>query len=145
MDQVNTTLNPLCPCTVNPSHSAHSHIHSAFDFSAHPLAPLGCRAISHERAVSHGGTQGAWGNRGRAACCIGLVMKAHRVWNFCNPVTEKPHNNDAAKFCPDTKIPVAPTSEHPAEPLDRVKEIPESPPAPHMHPDEDEKSGATLR
>ena len=63
--QVNMTLNMPRPRTVNSVHSAHAHTHGAFDFSAHPLAPLGCRAIVHQRQVHNGGTCGGWANKGK--------------------------------------------------------------------------------
>ena len=64
--QVNMTLNMLRPCAgVNEAHWAYSYIYGAFDFNAHPLAPLGCRAFVHKRSIKNGGRCGGWGNKGK--------------------------------------------------------------------------------
>ena len=145
MAQTNITLNLLRTCPVNPAHSAYSYIHGPYDFSAHPLAPLGCRAVSHVRAIKEGGTRGAWGNRGKVAYYVGPKLKAYRVWYFYDPDTRRVHDNDTAEFYPNIKLPVMPTSEHLSQLLDRIKELLEAPTMPHLHIDEDEKLDAVLR
>jgi hypothetical protein len=59
--QTNLTLNMLRECNVNPTHSAYFYIHGPYDFNAHPLAPLGCQAIVHEKVIRKGGKRGSWG------------------------------------------------------------------------------------
>ena len=106
LPQTNMTLNMLRPCTVNPAHSAYSHVHGAFNYNAHPLAPLGCRAIVHERAVNQGGRRGAWGNRGCIGYYIGPVMESYRVWEFYMPDTKSTVKADTAEFFPNIPLPV---------------------------------------
>ena len=65
MPQVNVTLNMLRTCTVNPAHSACSCVHGAFDHSAHPPAPLGCKATVHQRRIHNGGPRCGWENKGK--------------------------------------------------------------------------------
>ena len=143
--QTNVTPNLLQTSPVNPSHSACSHIHGPHNFSVHLPASPGCQAVSREQAIKEGGTRGMWGNRGKVACCVGPKLEAHRVWNFCDPVTKRVHDNDTAEFYPDVKTPAAPTSEHPSQLPDCIKELLEALPMPHLHTDEDERLDAVLQ
>ena len=100
MPQMNLTLNLLRECKVNPSHSAYSYIYGTFDFSAHPLAPLGCKAIVHDRAIGKGGKRHTWANRGREGFYIGPAMHSYRVWRFYMPDTKSIVASDTAEFFP---------------------------------------------
>ena len=85
--QTNMTLNMLRPCSVNDAHSAYAYINGQYDFNAHPLAPLGCRAVVHQRAIGKGGKRGGWENRGKLGYYIGPVMHSDAVTN------QRPINN----------------------------------------------------
>ena len=60
--QTNMALNMICRCGIKPAHSAYSYVHGLYDFDAHPLAPLRCRAIVHQRATGRGGKSSTWAN-----------------------------------------------------------------------------------
>ena len=120
--QVNMTLNMLRTCSVNTAHSAYSYIHGTFDFDAHPLAPLGCRTIVHQRRVHNGGSRGGWGNKGKTGFYIGPAMDSYRVWRFYIPETGGIQETDTAKFLTRYPIPVVSIAERIAESLDTIKE-----------------------
>ena len=86
--QVNMTLNLLRPCGVNPAHLAYSYVHGPFDYDAHPIAPLGCRATVHEKSIRNGGKRGTWGNKGQLGYYIGPAMDSYRCWKFIIPKTK---------------------------------------------------------
>ena len=47
--QLNLTINLLRPFNDNPKISAYEGIHGhTFDFSAHPIAPVGTKVVLHE-------------------------------------------------------------------------------------------------
>ena len=120
--QVNMTLNMLRTCPVNPVHSAYSYVHGAYDFSAHPLAPLGCKAIVHQRRIHNGGTRPSWGNKGKTGYYLGPAMDSYRVWRFYMPDTGRVQETDTAKFLPKYAVPCVSSAERITESLDAIKE-----------------------
>ena len=121
LPQVNMTLNMLRTCGVNPAHSAYSYIHGAYDFSAHPLAPLGCRAVVHERSIANGGKRGSWGNRGKVGYYIGPAMNSYRVWRFYIPETKGIVESCTASFFPQIPMPTISIADQIAESLDSIE------------------------
>ena len=103
--QVNLTLNLLRPCTINEAHSAYSYIYGPYNFDAHPLAPLGCKATVHQRAAGRGGKRGSWDNQGKRGYYIGPVMDSYRVWRFYMPDPKATQDTNTAEFYPKTPVP----------------------------------------
>jgi hypothetical protein len=52
--QVVMTLNMLRRSRINPRLSAHTQIFEFFNYNQTPLAPIGTRAVVHERTTQHG-------------------------------------------------------------------------------------------
>ena len=142
--QVNTTLNMLRPCGVNPAHSVYSYTHGPFDFSAHPLAPLGCKAVVHQRRIQNGGTRGGWGNKGKIGYYIGPAMHSYRVWRFYMPETGGIQETDTARFYPKYAIPTISTANQIAESLDTIAEALKAPAPTHTDISENEKLCAVI-
>jgi hypothetical protein len=46
--QVNSTLNMMHPSHVNPNISAYAAVHSPYNWTHFPLAPLGCKAVVYK-------------------------------------------------------------------------------------------------
>ena len=126
------TLNMLRPCGVNDNHSAYAYIHGAFNFNAHPLVPLGCKSIAHERSIKNGGTRGSWGNKGRAGYYIGPAMKSYRVWCFYIPETTGVWETDTAEFFPRHRLPTVTAATAITEALDAIKMTLTEPQPAHM-------------
>ena len=103
--QTNMTLNLLRTCSVNPAHSAYAYVHGPLDFNAHPLAPLGCKAIVHQRRTGNGGRRGSWDNKGKVGYYVGPAMDSYRVWKFYIPETGGIQETDTAKFLPKYNLP----------------------------------------
>ena len=144
LPQTNMTLNMLRPCGVNEAHSAYSYIYGAYDFNAHPLAPLGCRAIVHERSIANGGRRGSWGNRGKAGYYIGPAMNSYRVWRFYIPETKGIQETDTAEFYPRIPFPTISVASQIAEHLDAIKTVLEHPIPKHTDVTEDAKLTAVV-
>ena len=136
LDQVNITLNLLRPCRVNPKHSAQAYIHGAYNFDAHPLAPLGCRAVVHERSIKNGGTRGSWGNRGKIGYYIGPALDSYRTWRFYMPDTKRVHESDTAEFFPNIPMPSANPAAEITEGLERIRKALQEPIPQHHYGDE---------
>ena len=54
LEQTLITLNLLRTSRVNPNLSAYAYLHGEHDFNTHPLAPLGTRAMVHQKAHKRG-------------------------------------------------------------------------------------------
>ena len=143
--QTTMTLNMHRGCRVNPAHSAYSYIHGAFDFSAHPLAPLGCRAIIHERAIGKGGKRGSWGNRGKPGYYIGPAMQSYRVWKFYVPETNSTIESDTAEFFPwNVSIPPVTAATEIAASLDTIQKAIMTPTPTHTEIQESDRLDSVL-
>ena len=129
--QTNMTLNLLRECNMNPKHSAYSFVHGPFDFNAHPLAPLGCRAIVHQKASGKGGKRGGWDNRGKVGYYIGPAMKSYRCWKFYMPETRSTMESDTASFYPKIPIPTTSIATKIAASLDTIEQHLLDPYPPH--------------
>ena len=129
--QTNITLNLLRECSINPAHSAYSYIYGPYDFNAHPLAPLGCRAIVHERASGKGGKRGSWGNRGKIGYYVGPAMKSYRTWCFYVPDTKATIETDTAQFYPKIALPTVSTATQIAAAMDTIKDAITNPRPPY--------------
>ena len=144
LPQVNMTLNMLRPCGINPAHSAYAYMYGAFDFNAHPLAPLGCRAIVHERSIGNGGRRAGWGNKGKIGYYIGPAMDSYRVWRFYVPETNGIQETDTAEFFPRYPLPTISPASQIAEQLDAIKVVLEQPVPAHSDVTEDAKLRAVI-
>ena len=140
MPQVNMTLNMLRECDINPAHSAYSYVNGAFDFSAHPLVPLGCRTVVHERSIANGGCRTTYGNRGKIGYYVGPAMNSYRVWRFYIPETNGVQETDTATFFPAVPLPTVSVASQIAESLETIKQaLTERPTPTHSDISEDEK------
>ena len=119
--QTNLTLNLMRPCTVNEAHSAYSYIYGPYDFNAHPLAPLGCRATVHQRAIGRGGKRRGWDNRGKLGYYIGPSMDSYRVWRFYMPETKGIQETDTAEFYPKAALPTTTVETEIIDSLGRIE------------------------
>ena len=129
--QVNMTLNMLRECGVNSAHSTYSYIHGTFNFNAHPLAPLGCRAIAHERSITNGGTRTSFGDRGKVGYYIGPAMNSYRVWRFFIPATGGVIETDTAQFMPKHPLPTTTIATEIAASLKAIESALDKPQPPH--------------
>lgn len=121
--QANITLNLLRPCTVNEFHSAYAYIHGIYDFNAHPLAPLGCKAIVHQRTIKEGGRRTTWDNHGKIGYYIGPNLEGYRSWDFYIPETGGIQDTDTAEFFPKTPLPKTTVQTEIMESLDRIESV----------------------
>ena len=139
--QTNLTLNILRPCRINPAHSAHSYIYGPYNFDAHPLAPLGCKAIIHERAIGKGGKRSTWGNRGKLGYYIGPELNSYRAWRFYMPDTGGIQVTDTAEFFPKHTIPSTTTTTQINDSLDTIVKMLKDPIPPQTRVITDKRIG----
>ena len=121
--QTNTTLNLLRPCSVDPAHLACLCVFAPCDFDAHPLAPLDCCSIVHQRTVKNGGKRGTWSNEGKVGCHIGPSMDSCRAWRFCMPATKGMQETDTAEFFPNVPLPTTTVEPEILESLNRIEAV----------------------
>ena len=144
IQQTNMTLNMLQGCSINMAHSSHAYIHGVHDFNAHPLAPLGCKAILHQRSVANGGQRGSWENRGKLGYYIGPALDSYRVWRFYIPSTGGIHETDMAKFLPKYPIPTVTPGDRIAQAIEDIRLTLKHPRPPHTDVTEDRQMGAVI-
>jgi hypothetical protein len=133
LPQVNMTLNMTRECGINAAHSAYSFVHGPYDFNAHPLAPLGCRAIIHQRSIRNGGKRGSWANRGKVGYYIGPALDSYRVWRFYVPSTKGTQETDTAEFFPQATLPTVTAATKINEALDTIQGTLEQPVPAHTN------------
>ncbi|KAL7475457.1 LOW QUALITY PROTEIN: hypothetical protein ACHAW6_001369 [Cyclotella cf. meneghiniana] len=85
LEQVDITLNMMCPCTQNPNLSASEAMDGMFSFDATPMAPIGTECMIHVK-LSKRHTRGyhsmkAWyfAPALKHYCCIKVVTDAGAV------------------------------------------------------------------
>ena len=77
--QVEITLNLLRPSPTHPRMSAWEGLHGAYDYDAHPLAPLGTAVTIHEKPDQ----RGTWDKHGVKGFYVGPALQHYRcftVW-----------------------------------------------------------------
>jgi len=78
LPQCEMTLNMLRISRINPKLSAYSQIDGIFDFNRTPLAPLGMKAIVHERTSQ----RAAWASHGQRGFNIGPALHHYRHYSI---------------------------------------------------------------
>jgi hypothetical protein len=66
-NQVETTLNMLCPSHIDPLMSAYKAIHSPYNWNRFPLAPPGCKVVIYKAPKA----RGSWASHGTDAWYVG--------------------------------------------------------------------------
>ena len=74
LEQVDITLNMMCPCTQNPNLSAYEAMEGMFSFNATPMAPIGTECMIHVK-LSKGHI---WGYHSMKAWYFALALKHYR-------------------------------------------------------------------
>ena len=90
------TLNMLRASNTNPNISAYMQLEGNFDFNATPLAPLGTKALIHERPKQ----RGTWATHGVLGWYIGPEMEHYRCHNIYVPKTRAERASDTVEFFP---------------------------------------------
>ena len=81
---------------IDPSKLAYEVLEGPHDFSHHPWAPPGCRAIIHEPTYN----RTLWGPRGADAWYIGPASHHYRSYEFYVPDTRAYQISASAQFFP---------------------------------------------
>ena len=72
--QTELTINLLRQATLNPRMSAWEYYNRAFDYSATPLGPLGCKIMIHNTS----NTRKSWDQRGIEGFSVGPALQHYR-------------------------------------------------------------------
>ena len=67
-------INLLRQATLNPSMSAWEYFNGAFDYTATPLGPIGCKLIIHTTSNK----RKSWDQRGREGFSVGPALQHYR-------------------------------------------------------------------
>ena len=74
LPQAELSLKFLRQATLDPSQSAWSYLHGAFNYDATPIGPLGCNIIADRKT----GTRNSWDFRGVAGWYVGVALQHYR-------------------------------------------------------------------
>ena len=72
--QTELTINLLRQANLNPRMPEWEYYNGAFDYSATPLGPLGCKIMIHNTS----NTRKSWYQRGREGFSVGLALQHYR-------------------------------------------------------------------
>ena len=72
--QKELTLNILFQSTLDPRILAWEYFNGAFEYSATPLGPIGCKIIIHTKSNNHK----SWDRRGREVFSVGPALHHYR-------------------------------------------------------------------
>ncbi|KAL7474305.1 hypothetical protein ACHAW6_000282 [Cyclotella cf. meneghiniana] len=86
----------LCTSRIDPSKSAYKTLEGPHDFSRHPWAPPGCRAVIHELANN----KTSWGLQGTNTWYIGPAPNHYWSYKFYVPETQAYRIPASAQFFP---------------------------------------------
>ena len=72
--QIVVALNMLRPSHLNPKISAYMQVHDNHNFNKHPVAPVGCKIIIHNRTNE----RPSWSDHGSRDFYVGPAIKHYR-------------------------------------------------------------------
>ena len=120
------TLNMLRPSRINPKLSAYMQVWGAFDFNKTPLAPIGCKAVIHDRPEN----RGSWDSHGTLAYYIDIAENHYRNYKCYVPETHATRISDTVEFFPKlVQMPKTSSEDRLAAILEDLKEV-----LKHPHP-----------
>ena len=90
--QTELTINLLRQATLNPRMSAWEYYNGAFDYSATPLVPLGCKIMIHNTSNK----RKYWDQRGREGFSVGPALQHYRCIQSIDRKTKALIITDAA-------------------------------------------------
>jgi hypothetical protein len=105
MGSVFAPVSNLRNCRFNPKLSAHTALHSVFDYNKTPLAPLGTKVVIHEKTDKHK----TWSTHGTDGWYIGPALDHYRCVDCYIPATHSTRIADTVAFIP-TVVPILSTS-----------------------------------
>ena len=86
---------------MNPKLSAYMQLWGNFDFNKTPLAPAGCKTITHERANE----RGTWAKHGERGYFVSPTMYHYRNYRLYIPKTHSECVSNSVQFFPKHPIP----------------------------------------
>ena len=105
---VDDTLNMLRPSRLNPTLSAFTQLHGAFDFNRTPMAPPGCKVLIHEKPNQ----RTTFGAHGVEGWNLGRHPDGYRCYRVYVTSTRSERNPNRVEFFPQhTKVPFMSTAD----------------------------------
>ena len=110
----------LRPSRINPKLSAYIQVWGAFDFNKTPLAPIGCKAVIHDRPEN----RGSWDSHGTLAYYIDIAENHYRNYKCYVPETHVTRISDTVEFFPKlVQMPKTSSEDRLAAILEDLKEV----------------------
>eukprot|EP00536_Pseudo-nitzschia_multiseries_P019533 jgi/Psemu1/232750/e_gw1.5331.1.1 len=124
------TLNLLRASRTQPRLSAYELRRGVYDYNKHPLAPMGCRVIIHDRAQE----RGAWQDHGTRGFYIGPALKHYRNYTCVGEASRANRTNNTVAFFPKTDMPHTSSTDRLLMILQDLKEVTNKPhpPIPYL-------------
>ena len=98
LPQTELTLNLLRGSRLDPSLSAWAQLHGAYDFNAHPIAPVGMRIVLHEKP----GQRATWAPHGVEGFYLGPALEHYRCYRGWVISTQRERVVDTVAWHPTT-------------------------------------------
>jgi hypothetical protein len=115
--QVETTLNMLCPSRLDPTMSAYKALHGPYDWNRFPLAPPECKPVIYKTPE----TRGSWGSRSTNAWYISPSLDHYHCKHDLIPETCAYRISGLAELFPQhCQVPFLLWNEHLQEVIDEL-------------------------
>ena len=94
------TLNMMRPSNVDPSISAWEHMHGAYNFAKHPLAPAGIKVAVHEKPSE----RGTWAVHAAVGFYLGPATQHQRCYRVWIPALNSKRITDTVDWHPTANM-----------------------------------------
>jgi hypothetical protein len=94
LPQAKLTVNLLHQATINPKISAWEYFNGPFDFNMTPLAPVGCRVLTHAKPAM----QISWDYRAKQGFCVGPALEHYRCYKLVKSETKQKVISNTVEF-----------------------------------------------
>jgi hypothetical protein len=119
------TLNMLRTSRINPKLSAYTQLFGVFDYNKMPLAPLGTKAVIHERPTQ----RRTFGNHGQEGYYVGPAMAHYRHYSIFVTATRGDQVSNTVDFFPtECKMPKTSSEQRLTAAIEEITEIAKNPP-----------------
>eukprot|EP00536_Pseudo-nitzschia_multiseries_P018409 jgi/Psemu1/55461/gm1.55461_g len=119
----------------------HMSYKEVYDYNKHPLAPMGCRVIIHDRAQE----RGAWQDHGTRGFYIGPALKHYRNYTCIGESSRDTRVSNTVAFFPKADMPETSSTDRLLMILQDIKEVTNKPHPPIPYVEQGTQINEALR